>query len=88
MQTAPRRTTQQTWWTHGLPPVGNADRRVEVSFAPPARPQATLEDGLFDAVTAELLLHCRDAPGRRERPHRGGGSDRRAGPPTLPTTPA
>ncbi len=47
---------------------------------PPARPQATLEDGLLDAVTAELLLHGRDAPGRRERPHRGGGSDRRAGP--------
>ena len=31
-------------------------------------------------MTAELLLHGRDAPGRRERPHRGGGSDRRAGP--------
>ena len=57
----------------GCPQVGNGDRRVEVRSLrlPGRRPRSRT-----DAVTAELLLHGRDAPGQRERPHRGGGSDR------------
>ena len=33
-------------WTHGLPPVGNGDRRVRVRSLRTAQPQATLENGV------------------------------------------